>query len=149
MSDRKTYYYDKKLKKVVEGYPPCEEVRYGDAPYIIADTIQPYRHPAAEKWVDSRSALKALDRATGTITTDKKLPPDPSAARQREARRRADWKRCMRVAVEQIDAGTAKLDEETRALCQRQNEVVSSALGFDAFNVAGRKKNVRGKKYRK
>ena len=149
MTDRKTYYYCKQTKKVVEGYPPSENVRYGQAPYIIGDTITPYRHPASGQWVDSRSALQQIDRATGTITTDKKLAADPSSARQREARRRADWKRCMKTAVEQIDAGTAKLDEQTRQLCDRQNEIISSALGFDAFNVAGRKKNVRGKKYRK
>jgi len=145
----KVYHYDKALGKVVEGYPVPQHDYFGDAPIFISDTIQPYRHPATGQWTDSRSTLRAIDKATGTITTDKKLAPDSSKARREEERRRQDWKRCMREAVRMVDDGTAPMSEETKALCRRQNEIISAATGMDAFNVAGRKRDARGKRYRK
>jgi hypothetical protein len=144
------WYYDKETRKMVEGRPPPTEKTYGQAPYVIGDTLkQAYYHPGAERWTESRSQLNALDNATGTITTDKKLPPDPSNARERERLRRLDHKKSLREAVQMVDAGTAPLSEETKEKCRIHNEVVSKALGMDAFNVAGRKNDPRGKKYRR
>lgn len=143
------YHIDKESGELKEGYPEPEFKPYGQAPYVIQDTIDKYYHPAAETWVESRSKLRQFDDMTGTITTDKKLPGNPSRQRDLEKERRKDLHDSMHKAVAQIDAGTAPLTEETRALCDRQNELMSQRLGFDAFNVAGRKKNAKGKKYRR
>lgn len=142
-------HWDKEKKCLVEGPPPPREIKYGEAPMIIMDTIPEYYHPAAETYIDSRSKLRQVDKACGTITTDKLQPADSSYKKELERKRREDIHQSMHKAVAQIDAGTAPLSEETRALCERQNEIVSSALNFDAFNVAGRKKNGKGKRFRK
>lgn len=143
------YYWDKAERKLKEGYPPPTERKFGDAPAVITDTIDPYYHPAAEAWTDSKSGLRHLDKATGCITTDKKLAPDSSEQRRLNSHRKKDLHDALHKSVAQIDAGTAPLTEEVRQLCERENERVSKALGFDAFNVAGKKKNARGKKYRR
>lgn len=143
------YYRDKETGQFIEGFPPRPHNHFGDAPAIITDTIDPYYHPKACITVDSKSALRDLDRACGTITTDKQLPADKSWIEQRTKERHQDMHDCLHRAVAQVDAGTAPLSEETRQLCERQNEITSKALNFDAFNVAGRKKNARGKKYRR
>lgn len=141
-------YWDSNLKKFVEGAPPQRQ-KHGEGPYIIGDTIDKYYHPGACQWTDSRSKLKALDKDTGCITTDKKLPPDPSWQKQRQRERQEDSRKALFKSVAQIDAGTAPLTEETRQLCERQNELLSSALNFDAFNVAGKKNNAKGKRYKR
>lgn len=134
--------------KIKKGCPAPEVIPFGKAPYVIQDTIEPYRHPATGRWLESRSALRQEDAATGTITTDKKLAPIPHRQRQLERERRQDGHDALHKAVAQIDAGTAPLTEETKALCEQQNEIIASATGWDTFNVAGKKDNPRGKKYR-
>lgn len=149
---RKHYWYDKSLRKMVdfeERCPPPRVNHYGDAPMVIEDTTDAYYHPGACRWTESKSEIKQFDRACGTITSDKKLAPDPTWANQQKAARRKDARDSLFRAVEQVDAGTAPMTEETRQLCERQNEILSKALNFDAFNVAGRKNNARGKKYRR
>jgi len=142
-------YWDEKNKCLVDGPPPPREKKYGDAPYIITDTISDYYHPAALTYIDSKSRLRDVDKACGTITTDKLQPADKGAKKELDRLRRKDIHESMHKAVAQLDAGTAPLTEEVRSLCDRQNEIVSSALNFDAFNVAGRKKNGKGKRFRR
>lgn len=148
MSSR-VFFYDKELQKVVEGYPPCPNIKYGEAPFIITDTIDPYRHPATGTWVESKKALRDIDKACGTITTDKRLAPETSQYKENLRRRRQDLHDSMHKAVAQLDAGVVDMPEEIREKHRIQNEIMSSALGFDAFNVAGRKNDKRGKKYRR
>lgn len=143
------FYWDEEENKLKEGFPPRKTNFYGYAPNIIVDSISPYYHPAAEAYVDSRSKLQKIDKTFGTITTDKKLAPDPREQIERNRRRREDGTRALHRAVAQIDAGTAALTEEQKAKCSLQNEIVSNALNFDAFNAAGRKDDPRGKKYRR
>lgn len=147
--EKGTFYWDKEQQKMVAGYPPNPHPKQGEGPFIITDTIEEYYHPAAEKYVDSKSQLKMLDKACGTITTDKKLSADPSWRKENDRKRKQDLHDSMHKAVAQLDAGTAPLDREVREKCERQNEIVSEALGFDAFNVAGRKANAKGKRFRK
>lgn len=146
---RQVYYFDKETGQCIPGYPPARNKVYGQAPYVITDTITPYYHPAAEQWVDSRRALQDMDKATGTFTTDKKQVPDGSFTKENEKQRKADLHKCLHEAVEKIDSGNAPLSEEVKEKCRIQNEITSKALNFDAFNVAGKKNDPRGKKYRR
>lgn len=141
-------YWDSESMTFKEGYPPRKNLSFGKAPYVIPDTIEPYRHPATGQTIESRAALRATDKACGTITTDKKLDPDPSWQKSRWDAIHKDRKEAMHKAVSAIDNGTAPLTEETRALCAQDNERMSKALGMDCFNVAGRKKDERGKRFR-
>jgi len=135
--------------KLVNGYPPPKNRVFARAPYIITDTIDAHYHHGACQWTESKSGLRQMDDATGTITTGSRLQPNLAPIKRRAAERRKDLHESMHRAVAQLDAGTAPLTEEQRQLCERQNEIVSEALNFDAFNVAGRKKNAKGKKYRR
>lgn len=143
-----TGYWDKESRTVKEGYPPRPQ-KLAQAPFIIQDTIDPFYHQAACTYVDSRSKLRDVDNACGTITTDKPLPPDPSKQNALNRARKQDIHDSLHKAVAQVDAGTAPLNEEQRAKCAQQNEIVSSALNFDAFNAVGRKTDARGKRFRK
>lgn len=143
------FYVDHETGELIKGFPPPRNEKFGDAPFIITDTIDPYYHPSTLQTVDSKSKLKMLDKQTGCITTDKKLPPDPSWHNEQKRKRREDGHRALHKAVAQIDNGTAPLTDEMKHKCDIQNEVVSNALNFDAFNVAGRKNNPKGKKFRR
>lgn len=143
------YYRDKQTGEFKEGFPPPTHAHFGDAPMIIGDTIDKYYHPGACRWTESRAELQMFDNATGTFTTDKKQTPSDTVQKELLRQRRKDMHECIHKSVAQIDAGTSTLKEETRQLCERQNEIISKALNFDAFNVAGRKTNGRGKKYRR
>lgn len=147
--DSGNFYWDKEQQKFIKGFPPPRVEKFGEAPYIITDTIDPYYHPAAEAWTDSKSKINMFDNATGSITTDKPIPGNKNYTERIQRERREDAKRSLRKAVAQVDSGNAPLTEEQRALCTRQNEIVSSALNFDAFNVVGKKNDKRGKKYRR
>lgn len=138
--------------KLKEGPPPDKTKRYGEAPFVIQDTIDGFKHAASGEWIESRSKLRDTDRACGTITTDKRQDATPyTRAREQRYKRelKADIHQAMRRAINDLDNGMAPISEETRAKCAVQDEIVSERLGFDAFNVAGRKKDPRGKKYRR
>jgi len=147
--DAGNFYWDKETHTFIKGYPPNPNPKLADAPTIITDTIDPYYHPGACQWTDSKSAIKQMDDACGTITTDKKIPPDPSRFNENKRRRREDLSKCLRRAVTDIDNNMSPLTEYERKQCERKNELVSSALGIDAFNACGRKKDERGKRYRR
>lgn len=123
-----------------EGNPPQKVVKYGEAPYVIQDSIEPYYHPGLCKTVETRRQLYDADRATGTITTDKPLKADDSQAKAVRAAKLADIKEATRKAVTAVDWGNAPLSEETKAYCKEENERISKQHGIDAFNVAGEKK---------
>lgn len=144
------YHIDKSTGELTEGYPKSNIQVFGKAPFVIQDSIEPYYHPAACKVVESRSALKHMDQACGTITTDKLIKTDAAGAKRRRDKERAkDVHESLQKAVAQIDNGTAPLSEETRALCERQNEIITSNTGIDAFNALGRKTNTKGRRYGK
>lgn len=143
------YHWDADDQKFKEGPPPCKLKIYGQAPYVISDTTDWYRHPATGVHTNSKSRIRDMDKATGCITTDKKLPPNPSRRIENERRRRKDATESLHRAVAMVDAGTAKLTEEVRAKCDQQNDIVSKALNFDAYNAVGRKNNPKGKQFRR
>ena len=125
---RTYYYWDKTEKKMKEGFPPSPIIRYGKAPYVISDTIDAYYHPGAETYVESKAALRDLDRACGTITSDKLIPADPSAMKEARKAHRADIHKSIHAAVAQLKAGTAPITEEKRALCKKHEEAVQHAI---------------------
>lgn len=143
------YWWDEATMKFVE-HPPESKIRkFGKAPYVIQDTIEGYYHPAAEKWVESRSQLKALDEAHNTITTDKKIAPDPSRQKAERAKRRKDIQEATRKAVAAVDSGNAPLDEKTKKICEERNHMLQQRLGMDAFNAVGHVTNPKGKRHKK
>lgn len=144
-----TWYWDEEKREMVRGLPPPKHNEFGRSAYIISDSMEAYRHPASGELIESKSRLKKVDHMFGTITTDKKIPPDPTKAKQLERERHEDLRKSFRKSIAAVDAGTAPLTEEVRAKCAITNEIMSKALGFDAFNVAGKKNDPRGKKYRR
>lgn len=142
------FHIDKETSELKEGFPPPHEV-YDKAPMFISDQMKAYVHPGTGIKTESKSELKRLDAASGCKTTDRIQPPDMTKRNQAAYAMEKDRKESLLKAVAQIDNGTAKMSEETRAKCIRENERVSNLLGFDAFNVVGRKKNERGKRYRR
>lgn len=143
------FYWDSETQTFKSGTPPIKIKIYGQAPYVIQDTMEAYRHPSTGETIESKSKLRDIDNVCGTITTDKYIPPDPTKRNEADRLRRKDLKESLHKAVAMVDAGTAPLTEETRALCAQQNEIVSRNLGMDAFNVAGIKNDRRGKKFRR
>lgn len=113
--------------------------KFGQAPVFMSDVMEPYYHPAAQKVVESRSELKELDEKFNTITTDKKLPPDPTKKRLAAKARKEHNMQALKDAVEMVEAGTAPLTDEFKQLCQKRNEMISKQLGIDAQNIVGRK----------
>jgi hypothetical protein len=82
------FYWDSETQTFKPGNPPLRIKKYAEAPYIITDEMTPYYHPKAEMMIDSKSRLRRVDEAMGTITTDKYQAPDPSWQREREAARK-------------------------------------------------------------
>lgn len=130
---------------MVEGYPPQPE-KYDTAPFVIGDTITPYYHPGAGMWVDSRKALADVDRATGTITTDKMQPAIQASSQAQEKELSEDRRKAILAASEAIESGQREFSEAEKAFHKQENERMSKEFGFDAFNVLGKKKNVKRRK---
>lgn len=143
--DTGTFYWDKEKRKFIEGYPPSKNHKFGEAPYVIQDTMDKQYHPAACKWTDSRQDWEDMDKACGTFTSGKKQPPDPTWHNEQKKKRHKDIREAMQKSIAQLDSGTAPLTEETREMCKRQNEILASA-GFKPYNVAGKKNNKKGRK---
>ncbi len=135
--------------KCKRGYPESKVVKYGEAPMYISDDTEPYYHPVAKQWTNSKSALRQMDKATGTITTDKVQQGDKSVDKELYLKRKADIRESIQKAVAAIDSGNAPLTEEQRALCAATNERISNVAGIDAFNAMGRISDARGKRYKR
>lgn len=144
------YHWDAETKTFKPGSKPTNIKKYSKAPMVLNDTIEPFRHPVNGKLITSKSQLKKVDEACGTVTTRERPPPAPQDLRKRLKEARAKERRAaLDKAVAAIDNGMAPLSEETRALCAQENERISQKLGFDAFNVAGRKNDKRGKRFKR
>lgn len=150
-SENKTpMYFDKETQTMKEGYPPPTFVPHGQAPYYISDTIQPYRHPKTGEITDSKSRLKQIDAATNTITTDKVIKVDSSRDWVRKREASEDRRRAILKSIAQLEAGTAPLTEEQRAICTEKNYAIASQNpGFDPFNCVGRVNDPRGSRYKR
>ena len=62
------YYFDKKTQTMKEGYPPDENIYYGQAPTVIFDSMPKTYHPGICREVESRSEWELADKVSGTIT---------------------------------------------------------------------------------
>lgn len=136
---RRTYYWDKETQKFIEGYPPDPNPKFGVAPMFFSDEMPRMRHPKTGEVIDSRSRWRRVDKANGCITTS---PTEKINRRPRkDYRQKSDeMMAAINKTIAQIDSGTAPMSEETRERCRQQNDLMSSALNFDAHNVLGRKK---------
>lgn len=121
------------------GYPPPRNVKFGDAPFVMSDSITPFYHHGAGKMVESRSELKAVDSACGTITSDRRV--EPSSVKRERLAKEAKAKRIehLKEVVQLVDSGNAPLTDDLKQRCKLENERISKQTGIDAFNVAGRK----------
>ncbi len=147
--ERGFFWYDREKGEITQE-PPKRPEKYGQAPIVIQDSLRdPYYHPGACKWTESRSELHKLDDTTGCITTDKLQPADPTQAKQRAYKKKLDAKEALLRAVAAVDNGTAPISEETQALCDAENERITKTLGIDAFNIVGKKNNAKSKRLRK
>lgn len=145
---RSWYYFDEESKQMREGFPPSKIDHFGDAPYVIGDTINAYRHPSTGVTVESRSALREMDKICGTITTDKRQEPNANFTRYQKEARKRDGKQALEKAVAMVDSGTAPITEEMRASCDRENERIFKTTKLNPYNVAGKKNDRRGKNRR-
>ncbi len=144
------FYWDEETRKFKEGYPPPKYPRYGQAPAVISDTMEPYFHPRAQMLIESKSQLREVDKACGTFTSDRneKCASDPWTECNKVLKK--DREEALAKAIAQCDAGTAPLTEEQRAMCRANDERLAAAMpGFDPFNAVGRISNARGKRYKK
>lgn len=121
------YYWDKEERKLKEGFPPNPNIRYGDAPYIITDTIDPYYHPGAGMYVESKKALYDMDKATGCITTDKLIPATGEAIKEKKKAHRQDLHNALHKSIAQLKSGTAPLTEERKAAIKKNDEIIAHA----------------------
>jgi len=140
------YYWDKEARTFKEGYPPSRNNHFGDAPYVISDTMDKQYHPAACQWTESKKAWADMDVACGTFTSGTKQAPDPTWQNEQRKKRHQDMHESIHKAVAQLDAGTAPLTEDKRAWCEAENERIASTGVINPYNVVGRKTNKKGKR---
>lgn len=144
------YHWDPETKTFKPGSKPTNIKKYSKAPMVLNDSIEPFKHPRSGELITSKSQLKKVDKACGTVTTRERPPPAPQDLREKLKKERAkDRRASLEKAVAAIDNGMAPLSEETRAICAEENERISQKLGFDAFNIVGRKNDKRGKRFKR
>lgn len=140
-------YFDSERGEFVEGDPPSRTANRGKAPMFISDTMPETRHPGTGEVVDSRSRWQAIDKKNGWVTTGSKEDTGTTKRHRDIKAEDADMIGRIKRAVNDIDNGTAPLSEKFREQAKRQDELISSHLGFDAGNVLGRRRNGRTKRY--
>lgn len=142
------YYFDTATQKMIEGYPPPRNIKYAEAPYVISDTTSAYYHPGARRWTESKRMIDDMDRACGTITTDKEIMPNQREINERKRLERKDVDNAVEEAIARLDNGTYTPPEEVRHMADIQNRVIAEATGWDCYNLTGKKNDKRGYKYR-
>jgi hypothetical protein len=125
--------------EVHEGYPPSRLQIFDQAPYIVGDSISAYKHPATGQWVESRSALKAIDEATGCITTDKYIAPDPTRFNEAKRKIKEERREELRAAYELVKSGNSPLTDQQKAECRARDKQIDQTLGIDVFSKIGKK----------
>jgi hypothetical protein len=139
------YYWDKEKQAFAEGIPPNPNPVLDKAPYYISDDMEPYYHPHVQRYISSKSQLKMIDKASGTITTDQLLPADPSIEVKRQKEINEDRRAAIQRAIWAVDNNEAPLSEAVKERCKEENQRLGSILGMDLFNVAGRKNGKRSR----
>lgn len=144
------WYWDSKKRKMIEGVPPVEP-KFGQAPFVIPDNLRdPHYHQGACRVAESRSELNRMDRDTGCITTDKMIEADNKGRRRKlEEERRKDIHQATMRAINAVNQGTAPLNEAQRAACAITDDLISKSLNVDAYNMGKRRKDGRGKRWRR
>jgi len=134
------YYFDEEKRQMVEGYPPQKFPKYGEAPIYISDEMKPYYHPTAQVTVTSKSKLKMIDKQCGTFTTDKYQSISAQVRKQKTAERRKDLKDAMMRAYNDVKNNNTPLSEEVKAKCKKNDEILSSQVGWDVSKIIKRNK---------
>lgn len=114
------------------------EFREVNAPYVIQDSIDAYRHPGSGQVITSRKALSDTDKACGTITTDKQQPADPTWANEQRKLRMKDRKEAKKRALEEVNAPGFALPEKLRHECAEKDQELSRKWGIDASKIGTR-----------
>lgn len=118
---------------------PCHNV-FGRSAYIVGDTIEAYQHPATGQVVESRSQLRAIDSATGTITTDKYQKPDPSKQQQIRKQKLADTRENLLASMELVKSGNTPFTEDQKAEFRARDKQIDQTLGVELFTKIGKKR---------
>lgn len=114
-------YWDKKLQRFVEDYPPQIE-KFGTAPMVKFGNIIPMRHPATGEMIDTQSRWDQVDKEHGLVTYGTR----PAPAKRRpivsdETRRDID--QAVERATNALEWGDAPLSEQYK---QRHREASAS-----------------------
>lgn len=135
------YYFDEEKRQMVEGYPPQKFPKYGEAPIYISDDMKPYYHPTAQVTVSSKSKLRMLDEQCGTFTTDKFQSKAAEVKKQKTAERRRGLHEAMMRAYNDVKNNNSPLSEEVKAKCKKNDEILSSQVGYDVSKLIKRKRS--------
>lgn len=118
------YYFDKTLNKMIEGYPPNPNPKFGTAPCVIFDSMPAQYHEAAGRVIESRSEWELADKQYNTITfgsiKDAKVKVDLA---NKEKKKKAEYRKASLTALEKWRANPK---EEKQKLQKRQEEQMAT-----------------------
>lgn len=118
------YYFDKTQNKLIEGYPPNPNPKFGTAPCVIFDSMPPQYHEAAGRVIESRSEWELMDKQYNTITfgsiKDAKVKVDKA---NKEKKKKAEYRKASFTALEKWRANPK---EEKQKLQKRQEEQMTT-----------------------
>lgn len=126
-------YWDHETQTFKEGYPPDNIQRFGEAPAILTDEIKPFYHEKAQKWCDTRSALRQADLDTNCTTVDRPIRHD-QALREKEyrAKRSRDRKISYLKGLNDIKTGNSPVCAPDWAAKKAvEADKLSAKLGVD------------------
>lgn len=125
---RSTWYYCKTKKKMVEGYPPYQYERYGQAPCVIFDSMPATYHEAACRTVESRSEWNMLDRETGSLTFGSREEATPKVdAANAEKARKAELRKASKAALDAYKANPREVSQKVAKQTEQQMAAAEKA----------------------
>lgn len=119
---RGTFHIDKKTGELTEGPPPIPSYIqiFGKAPAIQVDSMPLTSHPANGQPVESKSQFKRIMKAHGyEDRTGAKAVADNKPRLKQVSD--DDYVKEVKIAREQVQAGTAPLTEYDKQVCKEMN----------------------------
>ena len=108
--------------------PEAQPKRYGRAPLVMFDSMEPVYHEAAQRMISSRKEWELTDKMTGSITFSSKeqaRPPKSESVLKRELK--ADRRKAGLEALQRYRANPREVKQKIQKQAEQQMQTLKKS----------------------
>lgn len=138
--EKGVFHIDKETGQATRGYPKSTNLRFGEAPHVIFDSMPKTYHEAAGVMCESRQEWERLDKETNSLTFGSGDEPRRHIEKGVSAEARAlkaDRRKAAREATRAYMENTKEVQQKIQKRGEEQIETLKKAGLTDELKKAG------------